>query len=265
MFKTLIESKPKKRRTVGGTLISVVFHTTIITLALYATANARIAEPEKPKQEDVKFVEMKKEEPKPKPPEQKPEPPKPKPPPPKRVQRQQPVVAPPKVEAPAPPKGFQVLQAPVNIPVKLPDIDASRAITNESDFSGKGVAGGSASGREGGTGSGSGTGAPAVDLNQTFREYEVETEAASLGGATPEYPSSLRQDGVEGRVILEFVVNTQGRVDMGSVKVMESSNALFTASVRAALPGMRFRPAKIGGRAVKQYVRQPFSFKLNRR
>src|ERR687895_1385642 len=100
MFQTLIESKPKKKRTAGGTLFSVVFHTTIITLALYATANARIAEPEKPKQEDVKFVEVKKEEPKP--PEQKPEPPKPKPPPPKRVQRPQPIAAP-KVEAPAPP------------------------------------------------------------------------------------------------------------------------------------------------------------------
>jgi len=148
--------------------------------------------------------------------------------------------------------------------VKLPDIDASRAITNESDFSGKGVAGGSASGREGGTGSGSGTGAP-VDLNQTFREYEVETPAAALGGATPEYPSTLRETGVEGRVILEFVVNERGRVDMSSVKVVESSNALFTASVRAALSGMRFRPAKIGGRAVKQYVSQPFSFKLNKR
>ena len=261
MFKTLIESKPKKRRTVGGTLFSVVFHTTIITFALYATANARIAEPEKPKQEDVKFVEVKKEEPKP--PEQKPEPPKPKPPP-QRVQRPQPVVAPLRVEAPAPPKGFQVLQAPVNIPVKLPDIDASRAITSESDFTGKGVAGGSGSGREGGTGTGSGTGAP-VNLNQTFHEHEVETPAAALGGARPEYPSTLRETNVEGRVILEFVVNEQGRVDMGSVKVIESSNALFTASVRAALPGMRFRAARIGSRAVKQYVRQPFSFKLDRR
>jgi protein TonB len=261
MFKTLIESKPKKRRTVGGTLFSVVFHTTIITFALYATANARIAESDKPNEEDLKFVEVKKEEPKP--PEQKPEPPKPKPPPPQRVQRPQPVAAP-RVEAPAPPKGFQVLQAPVTIPVKLPDVDASRAITNESDFTGKGVAGGTGSGREGGTGSGSGTGAP-VNLNQTFFEYEVETPAAPLGGATPEYPSTLRETGVEGRVILEFVVNEQGRVDMGSVKVVESSNALFTASVRAALSGMRFRSAKIGGRAVKQYVRQPFSFKLNKR
>jgi protein TonB len=262
MFKTLIESKPQKKRSASGTLFSVVFHTTIVTLALYATANARIAEPEKPKQEDVKFVEVKKEEPKP--PEPKPEPPKPKPPPPRRVQRPQPVVAPPRVQAPAPPKGFQVLQAPVTIPVKLPDVDASRAITNESDFTGKGVAGGTGSGREGGTGSGSGTGPP-VDLNQTFRDFEVETEAAALGGATPEYPSSLREQGVEGQVVLEFVVNENGRVDMGSVKVIESSNALFTAAVRAAMPGMRFRAAKIGGRAVKQYVRQPFRFKLNRR
>jgi periplasmic protein TonB len=126
------------------------------------------------------------------------------------------------------------------------------------------VAGGTGSGREGGTGEGSGTGPP-VDLNQTFRDFEVETEARALGGATPEYPHSLRERGVEGRVMLQFVVNERGRVDMGSVKVIDSSDPLFTAAVREALPGMRFAPAKIGGRSVKQYVQQPFSFKLNRR
>lgn len=263
MFSTLLESKPRKsKRTVGGTVISVVMHTAIILLAVYATANARIAEAPKPKEENIKFVEVKPEEPKP-------EPPKPEPPPPPKQPRQQPKAAPappapaPRIEAPAPPKGFQTLQAPVNVPVKLPDIDLSAKATNEADFSGKGIAGGSGGGVAGGTPGGTGTG-PALDLSQPFRESQVEVAVSPLGNVSPDYPSSLRETGVEGQVVVEFVVNENGRVDMSSVKIVESSHALFTSSVRTALPKMRFSPAKIGGTAVKQYVRQPFTFRLTR-
>ena len=58
-----------------------------------------------------------------------------KPPPPKEV-----------VVKPPPPKGFQVLRAPVKIDIKIPEIDLSKAITNENDFSGKGVKGGTGNG-----------------------------------------------------------------------------------------------------------------------
>jgi protein TonB len=262
MFNTLLESKPKRKRTVGGTVISVVAHTAIIILAVYATANARIADAPKPKQENLKFVEVKKEEPKPEPP--KPEPPKPEPPkaepkPPPPV----PTPPPPRIEAPPPPKGFQTLQAPVEIPVSIPQVDLSARITREDDFSGKGVAGGSSEGVAGGTAGGTGTG-PAVDMSQPFREHQVEVAVSPLGNVSPTYPSSLRESGVEGQVVVEFVVNENGRVDPGSVKIIESSHALFTSSVRTALEKMRFSPAKVGGTSVKQYVRQPFTFKLER-
>jgi protein TonB len=262
MFNTLLESKPRRKRTVGGTVISVVAHTAIIIFAVYATANARIAEATKPKQEDLKFVEVKREEPKPEPP--KPEPPKPEPPKPQPKAPPPPPTPPaPRIEAPAPPKGFQTLQAPVEIPVKIPEVDLSARITNEADFSGKGVAGGSSEGVSGGTPGGTGTG-PALDTSQPFREHQVEIAVSPLGNVSPVYPSSLRESGVEGQVVLEFVVNENGRVDMSSVKIIESSHALFTSSVRTALQKMRFSPAKVGGTSVKQYVRQPFTFKLER-
>ena len=38
--------------------------------------------------------------------------------------------------APPPPKGFQVLTAPVSIPDVIPDIDLSQKVTDEADFSG---------------------------------------------------------------------------------------------------------------------------------
>src|SRR5437764_14841982 len=123
MFNNLLESKAKKQRSFVAWLLSNSIFIGITTAAVYATAHATI-EIEKPKAEKVEFVEMKKDEP---------PPPKEQPPP--------EVIA-----APPPPKGFQVLTAPIKIPEVLPDIDLSKKVTDENDFSGKGVAGGIAKG-----------------------------------------------------------------------------------------------------------------------
>jgi protein TonB len=80
----------------------------------------------------------------------------------------------------------------------------------------------------------------------------------------PRYPENLRQAGIEGRVEIEFVVDERGRVDMNTVKVLESTHALFTAAVRNALAGMRFTPARVGGNPVRQFVRLPVVFKIER-
>jgi protein TonB len=220
MFNNLVESKRKKQKGLGGTTVSFMVHAGLF---------------EKPKQEKVDFVEVKKDEPPP--PEEPPPPP------------------PPDVAAPPPPKGFQILTAPVEIPDVLPDIDLSKRITDEADFSGKGVAGGVAKG----------VGDKPVVSDQPLFEFQVEKPVTQLpGGATPRYPDILRQAGVEGEVLAQFVVDTVGRAEMSSFKTLKSSHDLFSASVRAALPGMRFIPAEVGGRKVRQLVQQPFSFAIQK-
>jgi TonB family protein len=82
------------------------------------------------------------------------------------------------------------------------------------------------------------------------------------GSMFPRYPEILRQAGVEGTVLVSFVVNEQGMADIGSLKVMESTHELFAVAVRAALPGMRFKPAEDDGRIVARRVEQPFTFTL---
>src|SRR5436189_4954241 len=120
MFENLIETKPKKPKTTKQFFASIVIHTVLIGGAVYGTLRAKEAI-EKPRAEKVEFVQMKKDEP----------------PPPKEEAPPPEVVA-----APPPPKGFQVLTAPIKIPDVLPDIDLSKKVTDEADFSGKGVAGG---------------------------------------------------------------------------------------------------------------------------
>ena len=238
MFNNLLESKPKKQKQTGGTVASIVMHSLLVGLAVYATANAAIKN-EKPKQEKIDFVETPKDEP----PPPKDEPP---PPPPPDV-----------VAAPPPPKGFQVLTAPVEIPDVIPDIDLSKKVTDENDFSGKGVAGGKASGVEGGK--------AVVQSDQPYFEFQVEKPVVPAPGSTqPRYPDMLRQAGVEGEVLAQFVVDTTGRAEMSTFKVLKSSHDGFTQADKNVLPNMRFYPAEIGGRKVKQMVQQPFTFALTK-
>ena len=233
MFNQLLESKAKKERMAGGTVFSIVLHTVLIGGAVYATARAGVKD-EKSKAEKIQFVEMKKEPV----PEKKPEPPK------------EVVVKPP------PPKGFQVLRAPLRIDIKIPEIDLSKAITNESDFSGKGVKGGTGTGVVGGTG-------PVT--NQTYFEFQVEKPAEMLPESPkPKYPSVLESSGIAGEVQAQFVVSSSGRADMDSFKVLRSSNELFTQAVKNVLPRMKFSPAMIGGKPVNQLVQQSFQFAVPR-
>jgi protein TonB len=261
----LLESKKtnKKGRSAGGTIFSIILHSLIVFLAVFATARAGSRKPEKVKAENVRFVEVKKDEP--------PPPPKKELPLPKEAPKPKPKVQEPKVELPklpkdvpvAPPQGFKVLPTAVNVPTAIPAVDLSKALTNENDFSGKGVAGGSSSGVKGGTGTDGDIGkAAGTEDHGPYMEFQVEKAVEKIGGDAPQYPESLKSSGIEGQVMAQFVVNESGRYEPGTLKILNSSNPGFTAAVKDALPRMRFSAAQIGGKKVQQLVQMPFQFHI---
>jgi protein TonB len=272
----LIESKKtdqKGKRSASGTIFSIILHVMVVFLAVFATANAGTRKPERTKAENLRFMEVKKPDPPPPPkkevlppPKVKKETPKPKTPEPPKPKL---VVEQPKVEAPAPPKGFQIVPPPVAVPTKIPTVDLSKAVTNENDFSGKGVAGGTANGVKGGTGDADSKGKdagvkPEEEHHGPYMEFQVEKPVERIGGEAPEYPSQLKDSGVEGTVMVQFVVNESGRAETGTLKVLSSSNPAFTAAVKEALPRMKFSAAQIWGKKVSQLVQMPFQFHLQR-
>ena len=99
---------------------------------------------------------------------------------------------------------------------------------------------------------------------RTYFEFQVEKPVVPVGQVAPVYPPELQARGVSGQVIAQFVVDETGRVDVATFKVLESTDALFASAVEAALPRMRFEPAVLGGRAVRQLVQQPFVFNIGR-
>jgi TonB family protein len=81
---------------------------------------------------------------------------------------------------------------------------------------------------------------------QASRLDDAGARPAALVGPAPipRFPDELRSQWSEGEVVLRFRVDTRGRVDGSSVKVLMSDHDLFTAAVRNVLPRFRFEPAR---------------------
>lgn len=81
----------------------------------------------------------------------------------------------------------------------------------------------------------------------------------------PRYPEALRQSGIDGRVIVQFTVDTAGRVEPSSIRILSSTHDLFTRAVRDALVQFRFTPAAVGDRRVPALAEMPFEFQITKR
>ncbi|HYV95966.1 MAG TPA: TonB family protein [Gemmatimonadaceae bacterium] len=160
--------------------------------------------------------------------------------------------------ATAPAITVQIAVAPVEIPDVLPPIDLSRRVTNEADYL-NAVRRGAAVGVES-----QGT-ARGADLNATYLSFQVEKPALQIAGpGTPEYPEILRASGIEGETDVSFVVDTTGRADESTLRILKSTHPLFADAVKRALPRMRFMPAEVQGRNVRQLVQLPFIFSFGK-
>ena len=90
----------------------------------------------------------------------------------------------------------------------------------------------------------------------------TDEHAEVLSGPLPVYPDLLRQAGIEGKVVLEGVVDTTGRALAQSIAVVTASNPGFIAPARQALLATLFRPAMVGGKPVRMLVRIPYEFAI---
>ena len=106
--------------------------------------------------------------------------------------------------------------------------------------------------------------APIPETYQGSRVYvepQVERPVSrDPASDAPAYPEPLRTHGVEGSVVIRFIVDTLGRADSSTLSVVEVTHPAFAQAVRAALPHMKFIPAELGGRPVPQLVMQEFRF-----
>lgn len=151
----------------------------------------------------------------------------------------------PPVDAPPP-----VVVPPITVPIGLAEFTLDSRPITDADWS-------RPSGHDNATAVDGGvSGAP-------LAAAQVERPVVLIPGSpSPRYPATLRAAGIEGDALVQFVVDTTGRVELKTFAVLRSTHDLFTMAVRAALAEMRFIPAEAGGRRVRQLVQQPFMFAL---
>ena len=105
--------------------------------------------------------------------------------------------------------------------------------------------------------------AGAEDPARAFSEVEVDSAVVrDPDSEGPIYPPALLTKGIEGSVVVSFIVDTTGRPDARSFVALESTDVLFTRAVRDVLPRMKFTPAKRNGTRVRQEVEQRFTFRI---
>ena len=107
---------------------------------------------------------------------------------------------------------------------------------------------------------------PIAGDDSTFTILQVDSAATrDPASAAPAYPATLLVQGIQGSVDAQYVVDTTGAADSSTLRILASTHPDFTAAVRAALPGMRFTPARIGEQKVRQLVEQEFTFRITPR
>ncbi len=95
-----------------------------------------------------------------------------------------------------------------------------------------------------------------------YREAEVEERPHLISGPPLAYPAPLLLSRIGGRVIIEAVIDTTGRVEDGTVRVLESSDARFNEAAKDYVRAGRFTPGRLAGRAVRVRFEMPVEFKL---
>ncbi len=99
----------------------------------------------------------------------------------------------------------------------------------------------------GGSGDGEGTTTPVA---------AVQEMPKVVADATAEYPTEARRLGIQGKVVLELVVNESGRV--ARARVLKSLHPLLDEAALRAAKHLRFRPGRVDGRPV--VVKIPYTY-----
>ena len=281
---TLLESGARPYGSRKGVAVSMVLHGALIALAVVGTAKVTLPPREKVEEHPILYVAS----PPPKPIEAPPTPlPEVKTPPkakaPEKVFKAPPKAAPRRVAvqprpAPVPQPtvpSTPALVAPTKVSVTLPPVNLNAAPTitdvvapptgDVIKAAGISREGSVKSAEDGDVDGGSrAKGLSSGDAGRAFEENQVERPVQVSRMTPPRYPDALKSVGVEGTVAMRFIVSADGKVEPGSIEVIDSPHALFTSAVRQALLNARYRPAEAGGRSVRQLVEQTFSFKLDK-
>ena len=108
----------------------------------------------------------------------------------------------------------------------------------------------------------------AQDASKTYTLAEVETKP-SLSSVTAfqrvvsdGYPEDLKRRRMGGIAEVQFVVSAAGKVEPGSVEVVDATQPAFGEAAKKALLMTEFKPGKVSGNAVRTKVSLPIVYRV---
>ncbi len=228
MFDRLVASAPAKSWSLGGTMFSAVFH----GILLYAVVRAGMGGGNGTSKvaTDTMLVFVQPEE-------------------------QQKAEVRPDPQLPEMASGFMTLVAPVNIPTDIPAVNL-KEVFDPRDYSGVGKERLPSELLRSGSEVGPGV---------AYAEAVVDEKPEIISSPPLHYPDILRQAGLEGAVMVEAIIDTLGRAEPGSVRIIQSASPGFDASAKDVILKSLYRPGRVAGQVVRVLVNVPVNFSIRKR
>jgi TonB family protein len=95
---------------------------------------------------------------------------------------------------------------------------------------------------------------------KTFDISMLDQTPVARFQARPQYPFEMRRAGINGEVVVDFVVDTNGEVQ--NAYAVRSSQREFEAAAVQAVMKWKFKPGKKGGQDVNTHMQVPIVFSL---
>lgn len=124
--------------------------------------------------------------------------------------------------APPPPPGFTASKGAITIPVTKPGANFGKGISN------------------------------------LFNIGDLDQQPVARVRQAPTYPYDMRRAGINGTVVVEFIINTDG--DVIQTQVVRSSHREFEMPALQAVQKWKFKPGRKGGRVVNVRASQLLEF-----
>ena len=107
-----------------------------------------------------------------------------------------------------------------------------------------------------------GTGGVTSNIGNIFNLKDLDQHPQVRGvQARPNYPFEMRRAGLNGEVVVRFIVDTNG--DVRDVEIVRSSQREFESAAQQAVLKWKWRPGRKGGKPVATRMQIPIVFNLN--
>jgi len=101
--------------------------------------------------------------------------------------------------------------------------------------------------------------------DSVFFDRIVEQSPQLVSSEEPlRYPDALRQAGVQGLVLVQFIIGKTGYVERGSIHILQTPDKRFDDPVHEFVLHSRFQPARVHGRPVRALVTMPVEYSIGR-